>query len=297
MSSSSALLIASLLAFVAANDLESSDRFRENVAGREALAAYAAAIESGRAYGPFAAHDGVGTHGGSEDHTAILCCQPGKLAVYSFCPTRHERSVALPGEMTFVIAVSGVAASKAHGVRDDYNRLARLPAAIVDLYNQSAPRAVEYLAAIDGEAPAFEAALATQAAGEFTGGELQARWRQFRHEQHAAASVPDAMSLGDWATIGACVDMSQAMAEADLGNQVEETIYLHRSARRLGALAASSFGAGFGGSVWALIPSLNAKSFKDAWKADYAETYPAHAPQSQFFRTGAGPAALELKIS
>ncbi|HXR98233.1 MAG TPA: galactokinase family protein [Terriglobales bacterium] len=297
MSSSSALLVASLLAFAAANDLESGERFRRHLADRESLAAYAAAIESGRAYGPFAAHVGVGTYGGSEDHTAILCCRPGELAVYSFCPTRRERSVALPPDVTFVIAVSGVAASKAHAVRDDYNRLARLPAAIVDRYNQTASTAVEYLAAIDSDIPALETALAAQSTGEFTGAELHARWRQFRHEQHAALTVPDALVRNDWAAIGTCIDLSQAMAEADLGNQVEETVYLQSSARRLGALAASSFGAGFGGSVWALVPTAQAKTFKDAWKADYVESFPVHAPQSQFFRTGAGPAALELKIS
>ena len=38
-----------------------------------------------------------------------------------------------------------------------------------------------------------------------------------------------------------------------LGNQVPETIALARAALAHGAFAACSFGAGFGGSVWALV--------------------------------------------
>ena len=46
---------------------------------------------------------------------------------------------------------------------------------------------------------------------------------------------------------------SQAEAETLLGNQVPETIALARAARELGAFAVVRFGAGFGGSVWALV--------------------------------------------
>ena len=49
------------------------------------------------------------------------------------------------------------------------------------------------------------------------------------------------------------VDQSQAATEQLLGNQVPETVWLAREARGLGAIAASAFGAGFGGSVWALV--------------------------------------------
>jgi galactokinase len=45
-------------------------------------------------------------------------------------------------------------------------------------------------------------------------------------------------------TLGVLVDRSQAMAESILRNQVPETIHLARSARELGAVAASAFGAG-----------------------------------------------------
>ncbi len=49
-------------------------------------------------------------------------------------------------------------------------------------------------------------------------------------------------------------ERSQEAAERWLGNQIPETIALARLARHVGATAASAFGAGFGGSVWALVP-------------------------------------------
>ena len=55
------------------------------------------------------------------------------------------------------------------------------------------------------------------------------------------------------------------MAERLLGNQVPETISLASTARALGAAAASAFGAGFGGSVWALVPEADAHAFASDW--------------------------------
>ena len=84
----------------------------------------------------------------------------------------------------------------------------------------------------------------------------------------------DALAEGDLDRFGALVDRSQAGAEAALGNQVPETIHLQRSARRLGARAASAFGAGFGGSVWALVAATGAETFRSPGK-------PTTAPYSR----------------
>jgi galactokinase len=67
----------------------------------------------------------VGTHGGSEDHTAILRCAPGALAQYRFLPVAPEAQVALPAGWTFAIGVSGVHAAKGGAVQEHYNGLAR----------------------------------------------------------------------------------------------------------------------------------------------------------------------------
>ena len=61
-----------------------------------------------------------------------------------------------------------------------------------------------------------------------------------------------------------------------------------------GAAAASAFGAGFGGAVWALVPGDGAESFLESWSADYVERFPEHRMRAQFFWTGAGGPASEL---
>jgi galactokinase len=69
---------------------------------------------------------------------------------------------------------------------------------------------------------------------------------------------------------------------------------LAASARRLGALAASAFGAGFGGSVWALVEKAKAGDFLARWSREYAAAHPAPAAAAEFFLTTAGPAAKRL---
>ncbi|MCX6551715.1 MAG: galactokinase, partial [Acidobacteria bacterium] len=86
MSSSSALTIGTFLAIAEANHLDETPEFHCEIPGPEALAGYLATIENGRSFGSLVGDQGVGTFGGSEDHTAILCCQPGILSQYRFAP-------------------------------------------------------------------------------------------------------------------------------------------------------------------------------------------------------------------
>src|SRR5699024_2437301 len=67
-----------------------------------------------------------------------------------------------------------------------------------------------------------------------------------------------ALAGGDLDAFAAAVAESQHLAETQLRNQVPETITLVQQAKSLGARAASAFGAGFGGSVWALVPTADA---------------------------------------
>ena len=59
--------------------------------------------------------------------------------------------------------------------------------------------------------------------------------------------------------------VAQKLAETLLGNQIAETIFLTDGARTSGAVASSAFGAGFGGSVWAIVPSNSAEEFIIEW--------------------------------
>ena len=92
------------------------------------------------------------------------------------------------------------------------------------------------------------------------------------------------------------MDRSQELTATLLGNQVPETIALARLARQQGALAASAFGAGFGGSVWALIPVARAEPFLSAWSQAYGDAFPTAAERARFFTTQAGPPAFKLEI-
>ncbi len=271
MSSSSAFVVASYLAMLDG---------RAGPSGEE-LAAYLAATEAG-----------VGTHGGSEDHTAILCCRPGRWSPYHFQPLQAEATVAAPDDFTLVIAVSGVVASKAGKQRSAYNRCAAAVAEILARWNLFSRRADAALGAALASSPEaydnLRAELASQPA-------LQGRLEQFWNESEIW--IPSAVAAareGNWRQFGETVARSQAAAEAVLGNQTPELIALVASARKRGAVAASSFGAGFGGSVWALVPRAHSGRFRDAWLTEYQSAFAAHAAASLCFESAAGPPAMTV---
>jgi galactokinase len=93
---------------------------------------------------------------------------------------------------------------------------------------------------------------------------------------------------------GELVAESQAGAEKLLGNQVPETMWLVREARALGAHAASAFGAGFGGSVWALLARDRADEFAQCWRERYLTSRFRAARSSQFFVSPPGPPMVRL---
>ncbi|MGH9520512.1 MAG: galactokinase family protein, partial [Terriglobales bacterium] len=237
LSSSSALVIACYLALAGVNQLPPVLELD--------LACYLAAVESGRAWGPYPADGGVGTHGGSEDHTAILCARPGHLAQYSFCPARLEAEVAFPTDLIFAVACSGIVAAKTGNARAAYNAVADSAAAALAAWNRARGRSDSTLAA----------ALAAAGLGEVltaVGPGFAARVEQFDQESnHLVPALTHAFAAGDRAALGDIAVRSHALAARCLANQVPQTHALALSARQLGALAASPFGAGFGGAVWA----------------------------------------------
>ncbi len=300
MSSSSALMVAVLLALVRANRLDETARWIENLhhvdirqsARSEDLAAYAATIENGQTFRALAGESGVGTEGGSEDHTAILCSAPMELAQYAFCPTRHERSVAFPTGLVFAIGVSGVAARKTGQARDDYNRASRLAARVLERWRTDTGREDSSLAAAlssSGDAPERVRALLASDL------ELVDRFEQFFEEStRLVPAAADELAQGDLHGFGRTVDRSQQLAEERLRNQVPETVTLARTAREHGAWAASAFGAGFGGSVWALVDQPEARAFLDRWQNAYRTACPTASARSRFFLTKPGPGVVRL---
>lgn len=297
LSSSSALVVAVFTALARSNALEEREEFRSNIRSSEDLAGYLGAVENGLSFGPLAGDRGVGTFGGSEDHTAILCCRAGQLAQYAFCPVRFEREVALPPGWTFVVGASGVSAEKAGGARESYNRLSLAAAAIFELWRGAGGSGETLGEAVRApDAPERIREILTMSSHpRFPARELRDRFEQFLEESEVLVpAAAEAFETGSAAALGDTVARSQVGAERLLRNQVPETIGLVASARALGAIAASAFGAGFGGSVWALVPAGQADGFRASWEKDYRRRFPAAAVSSEFFVTRAGPGLLRL---
>lgn len=302
LSSSSALIVAMFLALADANELATCDQYRENIENSEDLAGYLGAVENGSGFRGLGGDLGVGTQGGSEDHTAILCARPGALVQYSFAPIRLERTVPLPDDLVFVVAASGVVAEKTGGAREQYNRAAALAQEALHAWRDTTGSTAASLAAALGELPNAEITLKSvlreraddDAEQLLHYSDVARRLQQFTAEAAFVRAAGDALVRGDLDLLGRIVDSSQMLAEFTLDNQVPETIDLADSARELGALAASAFGAGFGGSVYALVHATEASEFLRRWAAIYSEAYPARREAARFFISAPGLAATRL---
>lgn len=298
LSSSSTLLIATFEALRIVNDLDAREDFARALPGVLDVAAYLGSVESGRPFRNFGGEAGVGTSGGSQDHTAILASRAGHVCRVGYAPPRIEGFAPVPKGFTFVVAVSGVVAQKTGGARAAYNRAAAHGAALLDLWRGATGRSDSTLfEAIASHGAAVDrlrhAIRARSAAAEPAASDLEARLKQFVDETFVL--IPEAFAAlerGDLEAFGRAVARSQRGAERGLANQVPETIELVRIAREHGAVAASAFGAGFGGSVWALVASAGADGFMARWRDAYLARF--DHPTARFLEVEAGPPLLRL---
>jgi galactokinase len=296
MSSSSELMIAVFIALAKSNDLRSSEAFRREIFSREELASYLGCIENGQSFRSFDGDAGVGTFGGSQDHVAIMSSEAGRIVQYAFSPLRREAAYDLPATHTFVIASSGMIAEKTAGARDAYNRAAAMVSHLLTEWNRTTGRDDATLAdaaRVDAASPMRLRVLARDSGtGEFDGASLVRRVDQFLLESFdLAPAAGAALSTGEVEKLGPLAVRSQQAAEEWLGNQIPETSALVREALALGATAASAFGAGFGGSVWALVTAADAAAFATSWRDRYSAEFPTTVNRAQFFVSPAGPGA------
>lgn len=298
LSSSSTLLIATFEALRIVNDLDAREDFAHALPGALDVAAYLGSVESGRPFRNFGGEAGVGTSGGSQDHTAILASRAGAVCRVGYAPPRVEGVAALPDGFTFVVAVSGVIAQKTGGARAAYNRAAANGTALLEIWRAATGRhdatlfeaIASHGAAVDRLRQAMRA---RDAAAEPRTSDLEARLDQFVDETFVLIPEAfDALERHDLAAFGRAVDRSQRGAERGLANQVPETIALARLARDHGAVAASAFGAGFGGSVWALVSRATVDAFAAAWETAYRAQF--DHPTARFLKVEAGPPLLRL---
>jgi galactokinase len=298
MSTSSALVVAIFAVLSAVNNLPDRAEYDADIQTLEDLAGYLGCIENGQSYKSLVGDSGVGTFGGSQDHTAILTSQAGSLKQYSFCPVRFERSVKAPDDCVFVIGVSGVSANKTGSAKARYNRASQAVRSILEIWNSATRSHATTLAAAatsSPDAPDHIRAVLRDARSGTDPEWFTRRFEQFWLEsERIIPSASDALTRGDLQAFGTLVDQSQAATDTLLGNQILETVWLARQARCLGAHAASAFGAGFGGSVWALVDRTIAEDFAQRWQHEYKNSRHPSAHNSQFFVTAAGPPLMQL---
>lgn len=301
MSSSSALVVGVANALITLAGIDQRRDFKAAIPTRADLGGYFGCLENGLTFGPFPGDGGVGTFGGSEDQTAILCSQPGTLSAFTYMPVRHVADVAMPAAWAFVFASSGIAAEKAGRAQALYNRASLGVRALIDLWRLHAGPLESLTAAMAGN-PAVEGSLRTlidaHAVDGWSRDELHTRLSHFAREIPRVGEAVAAFERVDADALGRLSADSHRDADQLLRNQLPETNALVTLAREHGAFAASAFGAGFGGSVWALVDlsslGQSPADFGEAWLKSYRGNFPDHAAKSTHFAARPGIPLTQL---
>lgn len=299
MSSSSALVVAFFLALSDINSLTERAEYRAQVPSPEDLAGYLGAIEHGLPFTAFRGDNGVHVTGGSEGQAAMLLSRPSELREFSFLPLKLERVAPFPAGHQLALAVSGVSAAKGGDALDNQQRTIGLAGSVLRIIRERCFREGQPLPVSLAHDPLRSAELRAEVArvaALMEGGEqVLNRFDHFVAESHAIVPAASAALIaGDLGTFGELVERSQTNAERLLANQVPQTVALVRSARELGAVAATSFGAGFGGSVWALVEADRSQDFLAKWSARYQRRFPPEATNADFFLTKPGAGVIQI---
>lgn len=299
MSSSSALVVGVALALIERAGLRQRDEWHRHLPDVHALAWYLGCVENGLDFPGLPGTAGVGTNGGSEDHTAIIASSPEHVSLYRFVPVKPLDRTRMPDDWMFVIASSGIQADKADSVRDRYNRASNGVRALHALWNRRAAQPAQSLADAISSSPGAVDELRTWIAptddAVFSADDLHRRLDHFINETARAPLALEAFRRADRHALGALADDSQREAGSLLGNQIPQTVLMAQLARQLGAFASSNFGAGFGGSVWAAVPAADAEAFGQEWARAYARRRP-EIGEVDWFLSRPGPAAVEVSL-
>ena len=298
VSSSSAFVVGLATAMIERGRLRERPEWPGAIRTTEDLAGYLGAVENGLTFGTLASASGVGTHGGSEDHTAILTCQAGRVSAYAYVPVTHQGDAAMPADWRFLVLPSGIEADKAGSARERYNRASLATRALLEVWTQAGEPGTTLAAAL-ASGPHAEDRLRHLVAATrhdaFSAEDLSVRLSHFIAED---ARVPAALSaFQDEAAdrLGELSAASQNDADRWLGNQITETRDMALMAREAGAFAASSFGAGFGGSVWALVSAKDVEHVATRTMAKYRLRHP-RIEKLEWFSARPGPAVLSLRM-
>jgi galactokinase len=119
---------------------------------------------------------------------------------------------------------------------------------------------------------------------------IRERVRQFAAEEtRIIPGALRALRVEDITGLGRQLSASHRASARSLWNIAPEVDHLQRSALALGAPGASGFGAGFGGSILAVVPAVGARAMLSAWRAAYREARPQQSEEAAFFIAQPGP--------
>ena len=236
LSSSAALVVAVAVALLAAN---------ERALAPLELAELCAAAEH---Y--------VGTRGGGMDQAVCVLGRAGHALRIDFAPLR-ARALPLPAGWTFVVAHSGVRADKSGSTRAAYNRRRAEVEEVRRRLGGTWAQLVE----------SHARALVAERAEECLDNRLLARFRHVRGEAERVERACAALAAGDAPLFGRLLDASHASLRDDYQVSHPALDALVVRAREGGALGARLTGAGFGGSIVALVPQARAAALLEHLRA------------------------------
>ena len=245
LSSSSALLIAALLALLHAN-------------GHEVPGDLASLAMRAERY--------VGTKSGGMDQAIILGAEAGHAALVEFDPLiLHQHPV--PGTWRFVAAFSTVPAPKSGSAKGGYNNLTERAREALPLMldHLGLPRTTSWTA-LTGMMPANELVEHGIAA---LPGHILPNFRHIVTENARVRAAVEAMEQGRIGDFGALMNASHQSLRDDLGVSTPDLDQAVDICRRAGAAGARLTGAGFGGSIVALCDSTRAAAVREALRTDY----------------------------
>lgn len=297
LSSSSALVVASAVAFLAANNTKVEMKTLADLLAR--------------------AERYVGSEGGGMDQAVSLLAESGKALMINFFPLKVTPTT-LPEEIVFIVCNSLIRAPKSESVRYAYNRRViecRLATALLAKAvegktgrNLSAQRLADLSAERLGVDPVTLNNWAREAMGEHAltlkdisqvlgkptgvvekelctlrdGSTLKAPpdgfrvWNRYRHVVTEAArvdSMSKALHEGNLTEIGLLMNQSHASCRDDYEISCPELEALVSIAREQGALGARLTGAGFGGCTVNAVLDEHVEQFMRGMTAEYYEGY------------------------
>lgn len=306
LSSSSALVVASALAFLAANH-----KSVEPVLLAEQLAR---------------AERYVGMEGGGMDQAISLLGDSGKALKIDFFPLRRQ-SIPLPESISFVVCNSLVKASKSALARDAYNRRVvecRLATAllaqaisqkpgkriVVQRLSDLAPSIVHWtkreVEELTHHALGMQPLTLSKIASRLGMDESEIRtrycllkdgsviaeppegfklWQRYRHVVSEAARVEHAaaaLSSGALDKLATLMNESHASCRDDYEVSCDELEALVTIAREHGAIGARLTGAGFGGCTVNAVRVGDVNRFLNGVRRDYYETYVKDHREKEF---------------